>query len=80
MFTMKKIALVILALLIWSAFVGLGFVNGFLLRPICSENTVEDFVTTIEEQLKHEPVGNFAMTLIENGEIAESYFTPKANP
>lgn len=77
MFTMKKIVLVILALLIWSAFVGLGFVNGFLLRPICSENTVEDFVTTIEEQLKHEPVGNFAMTLIENGEIAESYFYPQ---
>ena len=74
MSTIKKVALVTLSILLWSAFIGYGFINGFLLRPICSKNTTEAFVKTVEQQIKGESVGNFAMILIEKGQIAGSYY------
>ena len=74
MSTIKKIALVTFAVLVWSAFIGYGFVEGFLLRPISSKSTPEAFVKAVEAQIEAESVGNFAMILLENGEIAESHY------
>ncbi|MBX2877198.1 MAG: beta-lactamase family protein [Saprospiraceae bacterium] len=74
MSTIKKIALVTLPILLWSAFIGYGFIDGFLLRSISSKSTPEAFVRAAEEHLKGEYVGNFAMILIENGEIAGEHF------
>lgn len=70
----KQIALVILVILIWTALVGFGFINGFLLRPITSGDSPEAFIEATEEKIADEFVGNFAMTLIEDGEIAKHYF------
>jgi CubicO group peptidase (beta-lactamase class C family) len=70
----KHIALIILAILIWTAFIGYGFIDGFLLRPITSQNTSEAFIEATKEKIDEEFVGNFAMTLIENGKISEDFF------
>jgi len=72
--TLKHIAFIILAILIWTAFIGYGFIDGFLLRPITSKNTSEAFIEATKEKIDNEFVGNFAMTLIENGKISKSFF------
>ena len=71
---LKNIALIFLGLLIWTAFIGYGFIDGFLLRPITSKNTSEAFTEAVKEKMDEEFVGNFAMTLIENGEVSKEYF------
>tara|TARA_R110001632_G_scaffold92043_9_gene196945 strand:+ start:4911 stop:6170 length:1260 start_codon:yes stop_codon:yes gene_type:complete len=70
----KYTALVFLAILIWTAFVGFGFMNGFLLKPITSENSSEAFIKTTKEKIDKEFVGNFAMVLIEDGKVSKDYF------
>lgn len=72
--TFKYIALIFLAILIWTAFIGYGFIDGFLLKPITSKNTSEAFIKATKEKIDNEFVGNFAMTLIENGEISKNFF------
>ena len=72
--TFKYIALIFLAILIWTAFIGYGFIDGFLLKPITSKNTSEAFIKATKEKIDNEFVGNFAMTLIENGEISKYFF------
>lgn len=72
--TFKYIALIVLALLIWTAFVGYGLINRFLLKPITSQNTPAAFIEATKEKTADDFVGNFAMALIENGVIAEEYF------
>lgn len=70
----KHIALIILVILAWTAFIGYGFIDGFLLRPITTQNTSEAFVEATKEKIDNEFVGNFAMTLIENGKVSKDFF------
>jgi len=72
--TFKQITLIILVVIIWTAFIGLGFIEGFLLKPIASEKTSEAFIEATKEKIDDEFVGNFAMTLIENGKISKNFF------
>ena len=72
--TFKRITLVILAILIWTAFIGYGFIDGFLLRPITSEDTSEAFIEAAKKKIADEYVGNLAMVLIENGEVSKDFF------
>lgn len=76
----KHIALTILAILLWTAFIGYGFIDGFLLRPITSQSTSEAFVEATKEKINDEFVGNFAMTLIENGKVSKNFFYSKDKP
>lgn len=70
----KQISLIILAIIIWTAFIGYGFIDGFLLRPITSKNTSEAFIEATKNKIDNEFVGNFAMTLIEDGKVSENFF------
>ncbi len=70
----KRITLVFLAILIWTAFIGYGFIDGFLLRPITSEDTSEAFIEAVKEKIADEYVGNLAMVLIENGKASKDFF------
>lgn len=74
MSTPKFITLTILTLILWTTFVGFGFINGFLLRPITSDNTPEAFIQAVEEKVNDEFVGNLAMILIEDGVVAKDYY------
>ncbi len=70
----KHISLIILTILIWTAFIGYGFIDGFLLRPITSEDTSEAFIKAVQIKIENEFVGNLAMTLIENGKVSKNFF------
>lgn len=72
--TLKKVTLLIVILLFWTAFIGYGMMNGFLLQPLTSENTSEAFIEATKKELDKDFVGNFAITLIENGTISKNYF------
>lgn len=72
--TVKRVALVVLALLLWTVFIGYGFIDGFLLRPISSEKTSAAFIEASKKKISEEFVGNFAMTLIEDGKVSEDFF------
>ena len=78
--TFKNASLLILTLLLWTAFIGYGVMNGFLLQPLTSENTPEAFIEAAKERIDEEFVGNFAMTLIDNGKISKNYFYFKDQP
>ncbi len=70
----KRIILIIFVILIWTAFIGYGFIDGFLLKPITSKNTSVAFIEAVKEKIEDEFVGNFAMVLIENGKISKDFF------
>ena len=70
----KQIALIILLILIWTAFIGFGFIDGYLLKPITSKNTTEAFIKATKEKIDNEFVGNLALVLIENGKVSKDFF------
>ncbi len=72
--TLKSVAIILVPLLLWMAFVALGFVQGYLLRPLASDESPEAFVTVAKEEIEKSSVGNLAMMLIEDGEISETYY------
>lgn len=77
---LKQVVSVIFVILIWVAFIGYGFINGFLLKPITFERTPKAFIEATKNKVNEEFVGNMAMTLIENGKIAENYFYSIGQP
>lgn len=71
----KNIALNLVAILGWTAFIVYGgLINGFLLKKINSEDTPQSFVEVTQEKINNEFVGTFAMTLIEDGVVAKDFF------
>ena len=70
----KQLAIIFLAVIIWAVFIGYGVSDGFILKPFTKKNTSEAFIDATKQKLENEFVGNFAITLIENGEISNSYF------
>lgn len=77
---LKRLAIITLPILAWTTFVGYGFINGFLLKPITSEDSPMAFLKAVQEKIDHEFVGNLALILIENGELSESYFYSIGHP
>ena len=71
---LKYVIILILSLLAWTAIVNLGINSGLLLRPITSENTAESFIEATKAKLEKESVGNFALAVIENGEVAQDFY------
>ena len=71
---LKRVGLVSLMVLAWTVFVGLGFVNGYLLFSIDSGHTTEGFAKAVKERAQSQYIGNMGMLLLEKGEVAESFF------
>ena len=71
---LKTIGVVTMILLAWTTFIGMGFINGYLLRPINTDETPEAFIEACKEQLENEFVGNLAIALTENGQVKTTLF------
>jgi CubicO group peptidase (beta-lactamase class C family) len=74
---MKKltsIAFITAFILGWTFFVGLGFIEGYLLRTLNSSHSSEEFFEAAKSELKTEFVGNLAMAMIEGGKVTKAYF------
>ena len=72
--TLKYASLLILALIFWTGFIGYGVMNGFLLQPLTSEEYPEAFIEATKKELNKDFVGNFAITLLEDGKVSKNYF------
>ena len=59
-------------LIVWSIFVALGFIQGYLLKPLSNGDRPADFIEATHHRLQEESVGNLSMLLIENGQVAKS--------
>ncbi|MBL4664209.1 MAG: serine hydrolase [Flavobacteriaceae bacterium] len=72
---LKRISLIIVAILAWTAFIVYGgLINGFLLSRLNPNDTPESFIQATVDKIDEEFVGNLGMVLIENGEISKDYF------
>lgn len=71
---LKHIALIIIAIVAWGAFIGYGISNGFLLKSFTNDTTPEAFIEATKKKVENEYVGNLAMVLIEDGKISKDYF------
>lgn len=76
----KRIAWIGLAVLIWTIFIGLGFIKGFLLRGIAENDTSEAFVDAAKEILNDKKVGSFVMRMIVDGKVSEDFFYSSDEP
>ena len=71
---LKRTALVIAIILVWTLFVGLGFTNGYLLFSLDSSHSTQGFIAAVKAQAEKQYIGNLGMALIEGGEVAETFF------
>ncbi|NQV72449.1 serine hydrolase [bacterium] len=71
---LKSLALVLVLLIGWTAFVLYGAFNGFLLRTIIGGDTAQDFIQEVKEATSEEFVGSIALMIMEDGEAAGTYF------
>ncbi len=72
--TLKYTILIIASLVVWTTFIAYGVINGFLLKSITSKENPKDFKKASKDIIAGEFVGNLAMTLIEDGKVADQYF------
>ncbi|MEP2987765.1 MAG: serine hydrolase domain-containing protein [Parasphingorhabdus sp.] len=54
--------------------------QGWFRNPITSSASAEDFITATEKRIKQEQVGNLGVLLIEDGQIAGSYYASVGEP
>jgi len=80
---MKKLKFAVLAIVLliaWTAFLVYGTSEGFILKPITSGDTPQDFIAEVENVVAEEYVGNMALMLIEDGEAAATFFHSEDTP
>lgn len=73
----KYVTLTLLAIACWAVFIITGISEGFLLRSIAADDSPKTFAEATEELVKQEFVGNLALTLVRDGEVAHNYFYSK---
>jgi CubicO group peptidase (beta-lactamase class C family) len=62
------------ALLIWSAIVITGTLQGWWHRPIAESDSADAFLQAVEQEINANFVGSFALALMEGGEVQEEHF------
>ena len=77
---LKRSMMSLLILLIWTALIAYGTIEGFLLRPLAEKGSSVAFMNAVEEYVQAEFVGNFALALIEDGEISTQFFHSEDRP
>ena len=71
---------IILLSVAWTAFVFYGTLNGWWHKPITSSKDTESFIAAVNESIKKEFVGNFAMAFIKNGKVEKEVFHSHNKP
>lgn len=72
--------IVIISIAIWTGFVSLGRINGFLLRPIEHSESPTAFIEAVKKKVINESVGNIAIALVKNGKIESDFYYSKGKP
>lgn len=59
---------------VWAGVVLYGTLNGWWHKPITKNKDTESFVSAVNENIKKEFVGNFAMAIMKNGNVEKEIF------
>ncbi len=74
---LKQIGTILFFLLLWTGFIGYGFIDGFLLRPLTKDKSATGFLEASKEIIQNTSVGNLGFVLIEDGQIANEFYYSK---
>ena len=81
---MKRLILIavatLAAVLVWCGLVFFGFSEGWGRKPIAASPEPEAFISAARAQIADAGVGNLALVLIEDGAVAEDYYTSAEAP
>ena len=72
--TFKYISLTLVCVVLWAAVIIYGITEGFLLKDISDDGSTVGFIEATKNRIETEFVGNLAMVLVRNGEVADQYF------
>lgn len=72
------VALLLMA--IWTAAMVAGTMNGWWHRPIAPSPSNEAYLQAVTQQIASEFVGNFALAIVENGQVVEEVFHSAGRP
>ncbi len=71
---------IILLSVAWAGVVLYGTLNGWWHKPITKSNDTESFITAVNENIKKEFVGNFAMAIMKDGKVEKEIFHSHNKP
>jgi CubicO group peptidase (beta-lactamase class C family) len=81
---MKKIVVsvlsIVLLLILWTAVLLLGTLNGWFHKPIAKEKTSQSFNLAIKNEVDKQFVGNFALATFKNGVVEHEKFHSVGKP
>jgi CubicO group peptidase (beta-lactamase class C family) len=81
---MKKIVVsvlsIVLLLILWTAVLLLGILNGWFHKPIAKEKTSQSFNLAIKNEVDKQFVGNFALATFKNGVVEHEKFHSVGKP
>lgn len=81
---MKRLILIavatLAAVLVWCGLVFFGFSEGWGRKPIAASPEPEAFISAARAQIADAAVGNLALVLIEDGAVAEDYYSSAETP
>ena len=81
---MKRILLFILSaillMLLWAGVVLFGAVDGWFHQPIAKSKTPASFLESVNREMNKQFVGNFAMAIMENGNVEYEKFYSAGKP
>src|SRR6185436_11652478 len=64
----------------WAVIVLNGLLNGWWHKPITKSKDTESFITAVNENIKKEFVGNFAMAIVKDGKVEKEIFYSANKP
>jgi len=64
----------------WAGVVLYGTLNGWWHKPITNSGDTESFINAVNENIKKEFVGNFAMAIMKDGKVEKEIFYSHNKP
>jgi CubicO group peptidase (beta-lactamase class C family) len=77
---LKYILAIVLLSVAWAGIVLYGTLNGWWHNPITKNRDTESFISAVNETIKKEFVGNFAMAIMKNGKVEKEIFHSQNKP
>lgn len=70
----------ILTMVVWTAIVLVGTVEGWFHHPIAKQTTTESFLAVVDREIDNAFIGNFALAIMKNGVVESEKFRSAGKP
>lgn len=77
---LKYIVVTVSMLILWTAIIVLGTLNGWWHKPIANQHSSKGYIDAVEKELNGQFVGNFALAVIKDGMVEVEEFHSMGNP